>query len=66
MDMHIPNGGMFTMGCMSMMLAEGGPAHRVRLVGSTLKVLGAIPNVHIIMAPALTFCAISLKRLSPD
>lgn len=60
MDMHMPNGGMFIIGMWSMMLADGGPAHRVRLAGNTFNVLGAMPNVHIIMAPALTFCAIAL------
>jgi hypothetical protein len=54
MDMHMPNGGMFTIGFMSMMLAAGGPPHMVLFVGSTFSALGATPNVHIIIAPVVT------------
>jgi hypothetical protein len=39
---------------LSMMLAAGGPPASVLLVGSTLSALGAIPNEHIIKAPATT------------
>ena len=53
MDMHIPNGGMFTMGAQSMMVAAGAPAI-VLLVGKTLSVEGAMPNEHIIIAPVVT------------
>ena len=53
MDMHMPKGGMFTMGAQSIMVAAGAPA-MVLLVGSTLRVEGATPNVHIIMAPVVT------------
>src|SRR5579859_158560 len=52
-DMHMPNGGMFTMGLKSMMVAAGAPA-MVLLVGRTLSVEGAMPNGHIIMAPVVT------------
>lgn len=54
MDMHMPKGGMFTMGLLSMMFAAGGPPHIVLFVGSTIKLLGATPNEHIIIAPATT------------
>src|SRR5690242_9595675 len=53
MDMHMANGGILTMGAQSMMVAAGAPA-MVLLMGSTLSVEGAIPNVHIIMAPVVT------------
>src|SRR5262245_14735183 len=51
--MHIPNGGMFTIGLLSMMLAAGAPAI-VLLVGRTLSELGAMPKLHIITAPEVT------------
>ena|SRR5437868_9906871 len=53
MDIHMPNGGIFTIGAQSMMVAAGVPAI-VLLIGSTLSVEGAMPNVHIIMAPVVT------------
>jgi len=53
MDMHIPNGGIFTMGAQSMIVAAGAPAI-VLFIGSTFSVEGAMPNVHIIMAPVVT------------
>jgi len=53
MDMHMPNGGMLTMGAQSMMVAAGAPA-MVLFVGKTLSVDGAMPKVHIIMAPVVT------------
>src|SRR5437868_3727793 len=56
-DMHIPKGGMLTMGAQSMIVAAGAPAI-VRLTGSTFKVEGAMPNGHIIMAPVVTSCGI--------
>ena len=52
-DMHITNGGIFSMGMCSMMVAAGGPPAMVRLVGNTFKALGAAPNEHIIMVPVL-------------
>jgi len=52
-DMHMPNGGMFTIGAQSMMVAAGVPA-MVLLIGRTFSVEGAIPKGHIIMAPAVT------------
>jgi hypothetical protein len=52
-DWHIPKVGMFISGAKSMMVPAGAP-HRVRLVGSTFRVLGETPNEHIIMAPDTT------------
>jgi hypothetical protein len=53
MDMHMANGGMLTIGAQSMVVAAGAPA-MVLFVGSTFSVEGAMPNVHIIMAPVVT------------
>lgn len=58
MDMHIPKGGMFTIGLLSMMFAAGGPAPMTLFAGSTFNVLGATPNEHIIIAPEQTSWAI--------
>jgi hypothetical protein len=52
-DMHIPNGGILTIGAQSMIVAAGAPA-MVLFVGRTLRVEGAMPNEHIIMAPVVT------------
>jgi len=51
--LHIPNGGMMTMGLLSMMLAAGVPV-MVRLAGNTTRLLGATPKLHIIIAPVQT------------
>jgi hypothetical protein len=45
-DMHMPNGMMFTSGTWSMMLASGCSAVLTRLMGSTVRLLGAMPMVH--------------------
>lgn len=50
---HIPNGGMFTVGLLSMMLAAGVPPTLVLLAGNTLSALGAAPKVQAIMLPAV-------------
>jgi hypothetical protein len=50
---HIPKGGMFTIGFWSMMLAAGMTA-KTLLTGSTFKVEGAAPNEHCSMAPVVT------------
>jgi len=52
-EMHMPNGGMLTIGAQSMMVAAGVPAI-VLLMGRTLSVEGARPKGHIIIAPAVT------------
>jgi predicted DNA repair protein MutK len=56
-DMHMPKGGMFTIGAQSMIVAAGAPA-MVLLVGKTFRVEGAMPKEHIIMAPVVTSCGI--------
>jgi len=59
-DMHMPNGGMFTIGAQSMIVAAGVPA-MVLLTGRTLRAEGATPKEHIIMAPAVTSCGIEFR-----
>jgi hypothetical protein len=53
-DMHMANGMMLTMGMWSMMLASGTWSVRTRLMGRTTSELGAMPIVHIIIAPIQT------------
>jgi len=57
-DMHMPKGGIFTIGLLSMIFAAGILPAIAWLAGSTLNVLGATPNVHIIMAVETTCCGI--------
>lgn len=52
-DWHIPNGMTLTMGLLSMILAAGVPVITL-LMGITMSVLGANPNVHCVMAPIQT------------
>jgi hypothetical protein len=56
-DMHIPNGMMFTIGMWSTMLASGCSAVFTRLTGRTTSELGAIPKLHCIIAPMHTCIA---------
>jgi hypothetical protein len=53
-DMHMPNGMMFTSGILSMMLASGISLVKTMLVGNTTSELGAMPKLHIIVAPMQT------------
>src|SRR5262245_35253134 len=57
-DMHMPNGGMLVMGTWSMMLAAGVVALTL-FTGNTLSAEGAIPYVHIMTAPEVTWFGIS-------
>src|SRR5262249_10136055 len=52
-DMHMPNVGIFTIGLLSMIFAAGAPI-MVLFAGRTLRALGATPNEHIIIDPAVT------------
>ena len=52
---HMPNGGMFTFGLKSMMLAAGADASTL-LAGATTRELGATPKLQVIIAPATTSC----------
>src|SRR5436305_1701873 len=58
-DMHIPNGMMFTRGTWSMMFASGTSLVITRLIGSTTSELGAMPMVHVIIAPIQTWLGIT-------
>jgi hypothetical protein len=53
-DMHMPNGMIFTSGMLSMMLASGISPVKTMFVGRTTSELGAIPILHIIVAPMQT------------
>lgn len=54
MELHIPKGGMFTIGMLSMMFEAGVPPTMTLFFGSTLFALGATPKVQAIMAPMTT------------
>ncbi len=62
-DMHIPNGMMFVIGMWSMMLASGTMLVITLLVGSTTSELGAMPKLHIIIAPIQTWFGIRNLRV---
>lgn len=53
---HKPKGSMFTKGLPSIILAAGLPFTNKRFKGKTIKLLGAAPKMHCIMAPAVTSC----------
>src|ERR1017187_9151298 len=59
-DMHMPNGMMFIIGTWSMMLASGTWSVNVLFTGSTTSELGAMPKVHIMLAPMQTCIAIRM------
>ena len=52
-DWHMPKGGMFTFGILSMIFAAGDPALTL-LFGGTDSAEGAIPKLHVIIAPLTT------------
>jgi hypothetical protein len=49
-DIHMPKGATFFMGAKSMMVAAGMPFVATRFSGVMVKVLGAAPKLHIIVA----------------
>jgi hypothetical protein len=53
-DMHIAKGMILTIGTWSMMLASGTSPVNTSFTGRTTNELGAIPNVHCIIAPMQT------------
>ncbi len=55
-ELHMPNGKMFFIGMLSIIVAAGLFAALVRFSGVTINVLGAAPMLHIIMAPIVTSC----------
>ena len=58
---HMPNGMMFVIGILSMMLAAGVPVNTA-FVGSTTRLDGAAPKLHCNIAPMQTRFAISSFR----
>jgi len=60
MDEHMPNGMMFTIGLLSMMLASG-VAVSTLFAGKTASVLGAAPKLHCNIAPMQTCIPIALS-----
>src|SRR5262245_61488579 len=52
--LHITNGNTLAIGMLSVMLAAGCPPMVVRCNGITTRVAGAMPNVHIVVAPLTT------------
>jgi hypothetical protein len=52
-DVHAPKGATFTMGAQSVIAAAGAGA-MTPLIGSTVRMDGARPKLHIVLAPAVT------------
>jgi hypothetical protein len=61
---HIPNGGMFTIGAMSLIVAAGLPSMNTRLIGNTFSVDGASPKLHVIIAVDVTLGGMRAPRSS--
>jgi len=59
-DMHIPKVGMLVIGMKSIMLAAGAVALTL-FTGNTLSAEGAIPKVHIMTAPEVTWVGMGRK-----
>jgi hypothetical protein len=62
---HMPKGGMFTIGLLSMMVAAGVPVS-VLFSGSTTRVEGAAPKLHIMLAPMHTCIAMVVATSSTN
>jgi hypothetical protein len=62
MELHMPNGGTFTIGLLSMILAAGVPVS-THLSGRTTKEDGAAPKLHCNIAPIQTCIAINVVDL---
>lgn len=60
---HIPNGGMFAIGLLSMMFAAGMFSIITLLTGNTTRDEGATPKLHCIIAPIITCFAIARNSL---
>jgi hypothetical protein len=54
-DIHIPKGRIFTIGLLSIMLAAGIAEVNTRFTGRTTNELGAIPKLHLSIAPEHTW-----------
>ena len=59
-DWHMPNGGMFIIGALAVMLAAGVPVI-TQVVGRTTSVEGAAPKLHDILALIQTCSAIKYR-----
>src|SRR4051794_3727436 len=59
-ELHIPNGGMFTIGLLSLMFAAGVPTTK-RFAGRTTSVDGEAPKLHCSVAPIKTCSAIGFR-----
>jgi hypothetical protein len=64
-DEHIPKGIIFVIGMLSMMVAIGCEQVNVLSVGSTMKVLGAVPKLHCKVALLHTAVPIFFLLYSP-
>src|SRR5258707_11337523 len=53
-ELHIPNGGIFAIGMLTIIVAAGGPPPMVAFVGSTTRLLRATPKLHCLIAPMHT------------
>lgn len=60
--MHMPNGRMFFIGTLSMIVAIGRFSASTPFSGVTTSALGAAPNEHIIWAPSTTGMAMTAHR----
>ena len=56
-ELHMPKGGMLTIGLLSMIFAIG-MAFMTRLIGRTIRLEGAAPKLHCSVAPPHTSCPI--------
>src|SRR4051812_19014383 len=59
-ELHMPNGGIFTIGLLSMMFAAGVPTTK-RFAGRTTSVDGEAPKLHCSVAPIQTCNAIGFR-----
>jgi hypothetical protein len=53
-DVQVPNDGILSIGAKSMIVAAGVPSAFVMFTGSTIKLPGAAPKLHLIIAPIFT------------
>jgi len=61
---HMPNGGMLTMGALSMIVAAGVPPASTAFCGNTTRLLGATPKLHCIAAPMQTRLAMRMASFA--
>jgi hypothetical protein len=61
---HIPKGGMFIDGTMSLIVAAGLPSMKTRLVGNTLSVDGATPKLQLNIAVEVALGGMTTPSIS--